>query len=133
MEKRYTSKVGRELTERLYKAGMQLRVNTNFEINKFTNMVEKKLDIEPPSYAKTLDWLASKGMTVHVYSYPCWHNGANRYCTTEYDINIHDENAHVVITTDPNKDFEFHTWHEAADYGIHHALTFLEHEPETNQ
>lgn len=30
IEKKYTSKVGRELTERLYKAGMPLWVNVNY-------------------------------------------------------------------------------------------------------
>lgn len=132
MEKRYTSKVSRELTNRLYKAGMPLKVNVNYDVNKYTNMIERKLDIEPPSYAKTLDWLASKNLIVHVYSFPCWHNGANRCCTTEFDVTIHDEIAHEVASPDPMGS-SYKTWHEAAHYGIEQALDKLSDEPETNQ
>lgn len=121
MEKRYTAKVNASLTQRLYEAGMPLKVNTDYEVNKFTNKVDKKLDIEPPSYAKTLDWLASKNLIVHVYSYPFWSGG--NY-TTEFDVTIHDEIAHEVTSPEPMPN-SFETWHEAADYGIEKAIELL--------
>lgn len=123
MEKRYTAKVPASLAKRLYEAGMPLKVNTDYEVNKFTNKVDKKLDIEPPSYAKTLDWLASKNLIVHVYSFPCWHRGANEHCTTEFDVTIHDEKKHEVLP--PSMNVSFKTWQEAADYGIDKALELL--------
>lgn len=123
MEKRYTAKVPASLTQRLYEAGMPLKVNTDYEVNKFTNKVDKKLDIEPPSYAKTLDWLASKNLIVHVYSFPCWNRGENEYCTTEFDMTIHDEKKHEVLPSSMNVSFK--TWQEAADYGIEKAIEML--------
>ena len=122
MEKRYTAKVPASLTQRLYEAGMPLKVNTDYEVNKFTNKVDKKLDIEPPSYAKTLDWLASKNLIVHVYSFPCWHIGGD--CTTEFDITIHNEIAHDIVAPDSIQE-TFKTWQEAADYGIEKAIEIL--------
>lgn len=126
MEKLYTSKVGKELTERLYKAGMPLKVNVDYDLNKYTNMIERKLDIEPPSYAKTIDWFMSIGLMIHIYSFPCWHRGENEYCSTEFDITIHDEKKHEVMP--PSKDASFQTWHEAANYGIENALEVYETE-----
>ena len=131
MEKRYTAKVPASLAKRLYEAGMPLKVNTDYEVNKFTNKVDKKLDIEPPSYAKTLDWLASKNLIVHVYSFPCWQNGANRYCITEFDVTIHDEIAHEVASPDPMGS-SYKTWHEAAVYGIEKAIELLTDETKTD-
>ena len=121
MEKRYTAKVPAFLTQQLYEAGMPLKVNTEYEVNKFTNKVDKKLDIEPPSYAKTLDWLASKNLIVHVYSYPCWRD---EDCSTEFDVTIHDEVAHEVELLDPMGS-SYKTWQEAADYGIEKAIEML--------
>lgn len=109
---------------------MPLKVNTDYEVNKFTNKVDKKLDIEPPSYAKTLDWLASKNLIVHVYSYPCWHRGENEYCTTEFDVTIHDEKKHEVLP--PSMNVSFKTWQEAADYGIDKTLELLNDETKTD-
>lgn len=129
MEKRYTSKVGKELTERLYKAGMPLKVNVNYDLNKYTNMIERKLDIEPPSYAKTIDWFASVGLWIQIYSFPCWHRGENEYCTTEFDVTIHDEKTHEVTHPDPTMN-SFESWKEAADYGINNALEVYETEKE---
>lgn len=131
MEKRYTAKVSASLAQRLYEAGMPLRVNTEYEVNKFTNKVDKKLDIEPPSYAKTLDWLASKNMIVHVYSFPCWHRGESEHCTTEFDVTIHDEVAHEVESLDPMGN-SYKTWHGAAVDGIEKALELLTDETETD-
>lgn len=81
MEKRYTSKVSRELTNRLYKAGMQLKVNVNYDLNKYTNMIERKLDIEPPSYAKLFDWLADKGAWLIIERHP----SSGKYCPVHMD------------------------------------------------
>ena len=122
MEKRYTAKVPASLAKRLYEAGMPLKVNTEYEVNKFTNKVDKKLDIEPPSYAKTLDWLASKNLIIHVYSFPCWHVGGN--CTTEFDVTIHNEVEREVASPDSMND-SFVKWDIAADYGIEKALEML--------
>lgn len=124
MEKRYTAKVPASLTQRLYDIGMPIKVNTEYEVNKFTNKVDKKLDIEPPSYAKTLDWLASKNLIVHVYSFPCWHRGENESCTTEFNVTIHNEIAREIASPDPMHN-SFKTWHEAADYGIEKAIEML--------
>ena len=124
MEKRYTDKVSRKLTERLYKAGMQLKVNVDYDLNKYTNMIERKLDIEPPSYAKTIDWFMSVGLLIHIYSFPCWRG---EECSTEFDVTIHDEKTHEVAHPDPTKD-SFKTWQEAADYGINNALEVYEAE-----
>ena len=124
MEKRYTAKVPASLTQRLYEVGMPLKVNTDYEVNKFTNKVDKKLDIEPPSYAKTLDWFASKNLIVNIYSFSCWHNVADRYCTTEFNVTIHDEIAHKVVPPDP-MEISFKTWQEASDYGIEKAIDLL--------
>ena len=123
MEKRYTDKVSRELTNRLYKAGMQLKVNVNYDLNKYTNMIERKLDIEPPSYAKTIDWFMSVGLLIHIYSFPCWRG---EECSTEFDVTIHDGKKHEVMPH--SKDASYKTWHEAADYGINKALEVYETE-----
>ena len=119
MEKRYTAKVPASLTQRLYEAGMPLKVNTDYEVNKFTNKVDKKLDIEPPSYAKTLDWLASKNLIVHVYSFPCWRG---EYVTTKFNITIYNEKTH---NANPSPTYDYLTWQEAADYGIEKAIEML--------
>ena len=81
MEKLYTSKVCRELTERLYKAGMPLRVNVDYDLNKYTNMIERKVDIDPPSYAKLLDWLSEKGVWLIVEKHP----SSGKYCPVHMD------------------------------------------------
>lgn len=126
MEKRYTAKVPASLTQRLYDIGMPIKVNTEYEVNKFTNKVDKKLDIEPPSYAKTLDWLASKNLIIHVYSFPCWRG---EDVTTEFNITIHSEKTHNV---NPSPMYDFLTWQEAADYGIEKALELLTNETKTD-
>lgn len=131
MEKRYTAKVPASLTKRLYETGMTLKVNSELEPDQFTGKVKKKTIIEPPSYAKTLDWLASKNLIVHVYSFPCWQNRANRYCTTEFDVTIHDEIAHEVASPDPMGS-SYKTWHEAAVYGIEKAIEMLNNETKTD-
>lgn len=127
MEKRYTAKVPASLAQRLYEAGMPLKVNSELEPDQFTGKVKKTTIIEPPSYAKTLDWLASKALIVHVYSFPCWQNRANGYCTTEFDFTIHDEKAHEIVQPDPVGG-SFKTWHEAAVFGIESALEMLDNE-----
>lgn len=122
MEKRYTAKVPASLAQRLYEAGMLLRVNSELEPDQFTGKVKKKTIIEPPSYAKTLDWLASKNLIVHVYSFPCWRG---EDVTTEFNITIHGEKTHNV---DPSPMFDFLSWQDAADYGIEKALEMLDNE-----
>lgn len=124
MEKRYTAKVPESLAKRLYEAGMPLNVTTEMEPDPYTGKVKKIVNIEPPSYAKTLDWLASKNLIVHVYSYPCWHRGANEYCTTEFDVTIHDEVAHEVTSIDPMGP-SYRNWYGAAFDGIEKALEML--------
>lgn len=125
MEKRYTAKVPASLTQRLYEAGMPLKVNTDYEVNKFTNKVDKKLDIEPPSYAKTLDWLASKSLSINIYPFPCvLHIMGSEKSTTEYDIRIYNEDTLESKHPDP-KYCSFPTWQEAADYGIEKAIEML--------
>lgn len=126
MEKRYTAKVPASLTQRLYDIGMPIKVNTEYEVNKFTNKVDKKLDIEPPSYAKTLDWLASKGFIVTVYPTSSLYKVAEDSWDydTEFDIRIFDEHIHESECPDPMHD-SFKTWHEAADYGIEKAIELL--------
>lgn len=121
MEKRYTAKVPASLTQRLYEAGMPLKVNTEYEVNKFTNKVDKKLDIEPPSYAKTLDWLASNGIFVSVYPYPVF-DGKDTF--SEWDARILKEGDSDSYYPDPMHN-SFKTWHEAADYGIEKAIEML--------
>ena len=123
MEKRYTAKVPASLAQQLYEAGMPLKVTTEMEPDQYTGKVKKIVNVEPPSYAKTLDWLASKNLIVHVYSFPCWHRGANEHCTTEFDITIHDEKKHEVLP--PSMNVSFKTWQEAADYGIEKVLEIL--------
>lgn len=127
MEKRYTAKVPTSLAQRLYEAGMPLKVTTEMEPDPYTGKVKKIVNIEPPSYGKTLDWLASKNLIVHVYSFPCWHRGENEYCTTEFDVTIHDEIAHEVASPDPMGS-SYKTWQEAAYYGIESALEMLDNE-----
>lgn len=126
MEKRYTAKVPASLTQRLYEVGMPLKVNTDYEVNKFTNKVDKKLDIEPPSYAKTFDWLASKGFIVTVYQTSFLYKVAENSWDydTEFDIRIYDEHIHESECPDPMHN-SFKTWHEAADYGIEKAIEML--------
>ena len=121
MEKRYTAKVPASLAKRLYEVGMPLKVNTDYEVNKFTNKVDKKLDIEPPSYAKTLDWLASNGIFVSVYPYPVF-DGKDTF--SEWDARILKEGDSDSYYPDPMHD-SFKTWHEAADYGIEKAIEML--------
>ena len=101
-------------------------MNTDYEVNKFTNKVDKKLDIEPPSYAKTLDWLASKGFIVTVYQTSFLYKVAENSWDydTEFDIRIYDEHIHESECPDPMHD-SFKTWHEAADYGIEKAIELL--------
>ena len=126
MEKRYTAKVPASLTQRLYEVGMPLKVNTDYEVNKFTNKVDKKIDIEPPSYAKTFDWLASKGFIVTVYQTSFLYKVAENSWDydTEFDIRIYNEHTHESECPDPMHD-SFKTWHEAADYGIEKAIEML--------
>ena len=128
MEKRYTAKVPASLAKRLYEAGMPLKVNTDYEVNKFTNKVDKKLDIEPPSYAKTLDWLASNGIFVSVYPYPVF-DGKDTF--SEWDARILKEGDSDSYYPDPMHN-SFNTWHEAAVYGIEKAIEMLNNETETN-
>lgn len=124
MEKRYTAKVPASLTQRLYEAGMPLKVNTDYEVNRYTNKVDKKLDIEPPSYAKTLDWFASKGIIISVYPFSRWHHGEQDFCSPNYDVRIYYENTNEEIFP-PLTDDIFYSWHEAADYGIEKAIELL--------
>lgn len=128
MEKRYTAKVPASLTQRLYETGMPLKVNTDYEVNKFTNKVDKKLDIEPPSYAKTLDWLASNGIFVSVYPYPVF-DGKDTF--SEWDARILKEGDSDSYYPDPMHE-SVSTWHEAADYGIEKALELLTNETKTD-
>lgn len=128
MEKRYTAKVNASLTQRLYEIGMPLKVNTEYEVNKFTNKVDKKLDIEPPSYAKTLDWLASNGIFVSVYPYPVF-DGKDTF--SEWDARILKEGDSDSYYPDPMHN-SFNTWHEAAVYGIEKAIEILNNETETD-
>lgn len=128
MEKRYTAKVPASLTQRLYEMGMPIKVNTEYEVNKFTNKVDKKLDIEPPSYAKTLDWLASNGIFVSVYPYPVF-DGKDTF--SEWDARILKEGDSDSYYPDPMHN-SFNTWHEAAVYGIEKAIEMLNNETETN-
>lgn len=121
MEKRYTAKVPASLAKRLYEGGMPLKVNTDYEVNKFTNKVDKKLDIEPPSYAKTLDWLASNGIFVSVYPYPVF-DGKDTF--SEWDARILKEGDSDSYYPDPMHN-SFNTWHEAAVYGIEKAIELL--------
>lgn len=121
MEKRYTAKVPASLAKRLYEVGVPLKVNTEYEVNKFTNKVDKKLDIEPPSYAKTLDWLASNGIFVSVYPYPVF-DGKDTF--SEWDARILKEGDSDSYYPDPMHN-SFNTWHEAAVYGIEKALELL--------
>lgn len=100
-----------------------MKVTTEMEPDPYTGKVKKMVNIEPPSYGKTLDWLASKNLIVHVYSYPRWNRGENEYCTTEFDITIHDEEKHEVLPSSMNVSFK--TWQEAANYGIESALEML--------
>lgn len=127
MEKRYTAKVPASIAQRLYEAGMPLKVTTEMEPDPYTGKVKKIVNIEPPSYAKTLDWLASKSLSIIVYSFPYCHCGENEYCTTEFDVTIHDEIAREIASPDPMHN-SFKTWHEAADYGIDKALEMLDNE-----
>ena len=122
MEKRYTAKVPASLAQRLYEAGMPLKVNSELEPDQFTGKVKKKTIVEPPSYGKTLDWLASKNIIVHVYSFPC-RRGED--VTTEFNITIHSEKTHNV---NPSPMCDFLSWREAADYGIDKALEMLDNE-----
>lgn len=124
MEKRYTAKVPASLTQRLYEAGMPLKVNTDYEVNKFTNKVDKKLDIEPPSYAKTLDWLASKGFIISVYPFSRWNHGVQDFCSPNYDVRIYHEKTREEIFP-PLMDDIFYSWQEAAVYGIEKAIEML--------
>ena len=125
MEKRYTAKVPASLTQRLYDIGMPIKVNTEYEVNKFTNKVDKKLDIEPPSYAKTLDWLASKSLSINIYPFPCvLHKRKTEESTTEYEIRIYNEDTLESEHLERKYCF-FPTWHEAADYGIEKAIELL--------
>lgn len=121
MEKRYTAKVPASLAQRLYEAGMPLKVNTEYEVNKFTNKVDKKLDIEPPSYAKTMDWFASNGIFVSVYPYPVFDG---KDTISEWDARILKEGDSDSYYPDPMHN-SFKTWHEAADYGIEKAIEML--------
>lgn len=66
MEKRYTAKVPASLTQRLYDAGMPLKVTTEMEPDPYTGKVKKIVNVEPPSYAKTLDWLMNCGVEIIV-------------------------------------------------------------------
>ena len=124
MEKRYTAKVPASLAKRLYEVGMPLKVNSELEPDQFTGKVKKKTIVEPPSYGKTLDWLASKSLSINVYSFPCVHKGEAEEFTTEYDVRIYDEHTLESEHPDPMHD-SFKTWHEAADYGIDKALEML--------
>lgn len=121
MEKRYTAKVPASIAQRLYEAGMPLKVNTEYEVNKFTNKVDKKLDIEPPSYAKTLDWFASKGIFASVYPYPVF-DGKDTF--SEWDARILKEGDSDSYYPDPMHE-PVSTWQEAAEYGINKALELL--------
>jgi hypothetical protein len=124
MEKRYTAKVPASLAKRLYEVGMPLKVNSELEPDQFTGKVKKTTIIEPPSYAKTLDWLASKGFIVVVYPIHCLYCGAEERWATEFDIRVHNEHTHESECPDPMHD-SFKTWHEAADYGIEKAIEML--------
>lgn len=124
MEKRYTAKVPESLAQRLYEAGMPLKVTTEMEPDPYTGKVKKMVNIEPPSYAKTLDWLASKNLIVHIYSFPCWHRGENEHCTTEFDVTVHDEITREIASPDSMHN-SFKTWQEAAVFGIENALEML--------
>ena len=126
MEKRYTAKVPASLAKRLYEVGMPLRVNSELEPDQFTGKVKKTTIIEPPSYAKTLDWLASKGFIVTVYQTSFLYKVAENSWDydTEFDIRIYDEHIHESECPDPMHD-SFKTWHEAADYGIEKAIEML--------
>lgn len=119
MEKRYTAKVPASLAKRLYEAGMPLKVTTEMEPDPYTGKVKKIVNVEPPSYAKTLDWLASKNIIIHVYSFPCWRG---EYVTTKFNIIIYSEKTHNV---NPSPTYDYFSWHEAADYGIEKALEML--------
>ena len=121
MEKRYTAKVPASLAKRLYEVGMPLRVNSELEPDQFTGKVKKTTIIEPPSYAKTLDWLASKGIFVSVYPYPVF-DGKDTF--SEWDARILKEGDSDSYYPDPMHN-SFNTWHEAADYGTEKALELL--------
>lgn len=127
MEKRYTAKVPASLAKRLYEAGMPLKVNSELEPDQFTGKVKKATIIEPPSYAKTLDWLASKSLSINVYSFPCVHKWETEEFTTEYDVRIYNEDTLESEHPDPTHD-PFLTWQNAADYGIEKALEMLDNE-----
>ena len=128
MEKRYTAKVPASLTQRLYEAGMPLKVNSELEPDQFTGKVKKKTIIEPPSYGKALDWLASKSLNINVYPFHCvLHKRESEESTTEYDIRIYNEGTFESEHPDPMNN-PFKTWHEAADYGIDKALEMLDNE-----
>lgn len=125
MEKRYTAKVPMTLMKALHKLGMPYKVNTELEPDPFTGKIKKKKVLEPRTYGYVLDWLASKNLIVHIYSFPCWHRGADEHCTTEFDVTIHDEIAHEVASPDPMGS-SFVKWDIAADYGIDKALEMME-------
>ena len=67
MTKRYTSRLNAELTQQLYELGMPLKVNSEYETDPFTGGEKKKVFPEPPSVAKTLDWLMEKGIFVNFH------------------------------------------------------------------
>jgi len=128
MEKRYTAKVPASLTQRLYEAGMPLKVNSELEPDQFTGKVKKKTIVEPPSYGKTLDWLASKSLSINVYPFHCvLHKRESEESTTEYDIRIYNEGTFESEHPDPMNN-PFKTWQEAAIYGIESALEMLDNE-----
>lgn len=106
MEKRYTLRVSSDMAKELYDIGAPLRVKAECELNPFSGRVERKTDIDPPTYAYVFDWLSSNYLDVCV---------GPGFAVMVYDT----DNDAVVYTGEADG------WREAADLGIGKAMEAL--------
>ena len=110
MTKRYTARLNAELTQQLYELGMPLKVNSEYETDPFTGGVKKKVFPEPPSVAKTLDWLMEKGIFVNFYCY----NNSWQY--------------NVLVSEDYFVDVDYTDFNEAVTGAMKEAIKLLKNE-----
>lgn len=117
MTKRYTARLNAELTQQLYELGMPLKVNSEYETDPFTGGVKTKAFPEPPTVAKTLDWLLDKKIFVQI--------GA-------YSMLIRNDTMMIGFVSTPfvcfNRDFTI-----AVEEAIEKAIEFLKDESEAHQ